>query len=151
MAIGGILPLPNLQLNDADDAAQMHRLTSPVPRLATAEGEKLRPGGRLRLGAFVAAAAASIRGLQPILLSRFHAMSAILMYPSSCSFPVLTVLFSDEEPVHAPIMVVVSRCAPGSPQSILDFDPAIRRHKRQLKAGGTTGRRLNSITVEGPG
>src|ERR1039457_5417216 len=117
MAIGGILPLPNLQLNDADDAAQMHRLTSPVPRLATAEGEKLRPGGRLRLGVFVAAAAASIRGLQPILLSRFHAMSAILMYPSSCSFPVLTVLFSDEEPVHAPIMGVVSRCAPsGSPR-----------------------------------
>ena len=94
--------MANLELKDAGDAAQMHRLTSPVPRLATAEGEKLRHGGRLQPGAFVAAAAASIRGLRPTLLSRFHAMSAILMYPSSCSFPVLAVLFSDEEPVHAP-------------------------------------------------
>lgn len=39
----------------------------------------------------------------------------------------------------------------GSHQSIFDLEPAIRRHKRQLKAGGTTGRRLNSITVDGPG
>jgi hypothetical protein len=39
----------------------------------------------------------------------------------------------------------------GSHQSIFDLEPIIRRHERQLKSGGTTGRRLNSITVDGPG
>jgi len=39
----------------------------------------------------------------------------------------------------------------GSQQSILDLAPTIRRHERQLKAGGSTGRRLSSITVDGSG
>jgi hypothetical protein len=39
MAVLWILALPNPQFNDAHDAAQMHRLTSPMPGLATAQGE----------------------------------------------------------------------------------------------------------------
>jgi hypothetical protein len=39
----------------------------------------------------------------------------------------------------------------GSQQSIFDLAPAIRRHERQLKAGGSTGRQLSSITVDGAG
>jgi hypothetical protein len=39
----------------------------------------------------------------------------------------------------------------GSQQSILDLQPNIRRHERRLKAGGSTGRQLSTINVEGPG
>ena len=39
----------------------------------------------------------------------------------------------------------------GSQQSILDLEPNIRRHKRKLEAGGSTGRQLSTITVGGPG
>jgi hypothetical protein len=39
----------------------------------------------------------------------------------------------------------------GSQQSMLDLDPAIRRHERKLRAGGSTGRLLSSITVNGSG
>ena len=39
----------------------------------------------------------------------------------------------------------------GSQQSIFDLAPAIRRHERQLKASGSTGRQLSSITVDGAG
>jgi hypothetical protein len=39
----------------------------------------------------------------------------------------------------------------GSQQSIIDLAPNIRWHEQQLKAGGSTGRRLSSITVDGPG
>ena len=39
----------------------------------------------------------------------------------------------------------------GSQQSLLDLAPTIRRHERQLRAGGSTGRQLSSITVNGPG
>jgi hypothetical protein len=38
----------------------------------------------------------------------------------------------------------------GSQQSIFDLAPIIHQHERQLKEGGSTGRRLSSITVEGP-
>ena len=39
----------------------------------------------------------------------------------------------------------------GSEQSILDLGPTIRRHGRELRAGGSTGRQLSSITVNGSG
>lgn len=39
----------------------------------------------------------------------------------------------------------------GSQQSILDLAPTIRRHERELRAGGSTGRQLSSITVNGSG
>jgi hypothetical protein len=39
----------------------------------------------------------------------------------------------------------------GSQQSILDLAPTIRRHERELGAGGSTGRQLSSITVNGSG
>ena len=39
----------------------------------------------------------------------------------------------------------------GSQQSIFDLEPNIHRHEQQLKAGGSIGRQLSSITVEGPG
>ena len=39
----------------------------------------------------------------------------------------------------------------GSQQSIFDLEPSIRRHERRLKAGGSAGRQLSSINVEGPG
>lgn len=39
----------------------------------------------------------------------------------------------------------------GSQQSILDLAPTILRNERELKAGGSTGRLLSSITVNGPG
>ena len=39
----------------------------------------------------------------------------------------------------------------GSQQSILDLAPTIRRHERELRAGGSTGRLLSSITVNGSG
>ena len=39
----------------------------------------------------------------------------------------------------------------GSQQSILDLAPNIRRHERELRAGGSTGRQLSSITVNGSG
>jgi hypothetical protein len=39
----------------------------------------------------------------------------------------------------------------GSQQSILDLEPTIRRQERKLKAGGSTGRLLSSITVNGSG
>jgi hypothetical protein len=39
----------------------------------------------------------------------------------------------------------------GSQQSILDLAPSIRRHERELIAGGSTGRQLSSITVNGSG
>lgn len=39
----------------------------------------------------------------------------------------------------------------GSQQSLFDLARIIRQHERQLKAGGSTGRRLSSILVEGPG
>jgi hypothetical protein len=39
----------------------------------------------------------------------------------------------------------------GSQQSIMDLAPTIRRHERELSAGGSTGRLLSSITVNGPG
>jgi hypothetical protein len=38
----------------------------------------------------------------------------------------------------------------GSQQSILDLAPTIRRNDRDLRAGGSTGRQLSSITVNGP-
>jgi len=39
----------------------------------------------------------------------------------------------------------------GSQESILDLAPAIRRQERVLRAGGSTGRQLSSITVNGSG
>jgi len=39
----------------------------------------------------------------------------------------------------------------GSQKSIFDLEPNIHRHEEQLKAGGSMGRQLSSITVEGPG
>jgi len=39
----------------------------------------------------------------------------------------------------------------GSQQSILDLGPTIRRHARELSAGGSTGRQLSSISVNGSG
>ena len=39
----------------------------------------------------------------------------------------------------------------GSQQSILDLAPTIRRDERKLRAGGSTGRQLSSITVNGSG
>jgi hypothetical protein len=39
----------------------------------------------------------------------------------------------------------------GSQQSIFDLGPIVRQLERQLKEGGSTGRRLSSITVEGQG
>jgi hypothetical protein len=39
----------------------------------------------------------------------------------------------------------------GSQQSIVDLVPTIRRHTRELGAGGSTGRQLSSITVNGSG
>jgi len=39
----------------------------------------------------------------------------------------------------------------GSQQSLLDLAPTIRRQEGQLRAGGSTGRQLSSITVNGPG
>ena len=39
----------------------------------------------------------------------------------------------------------------GSQQSILDLAPTIRRHDRELRAGGSTGRQLSSINVNGSG
>lgn len=39
----------------------------------------------------------------------------------------------------------------GSQQSIFDLEPSIRRHERQLRAGGSIDQQLSSITVEGPG
>jgi hypothetical protein len=39
----------------------------------------------------------------------------------------------------------------GSQQSIVDLAPTIRRHDRELRAGGSTGRQLSSITVNGSG
>ena len=39
----------------------------------------------------------------------------------------------------------------GSQQSILDLAPTIRRQEEKLKAGGSTGRLLSTITVGGPG
>jgi hypothetical protein len=39
----------------------------------------------------------------------------------------------------------------GSQQSILDLAPTIRRQEGQLRAGGSTGRLLSSITVNGSG
>jgi hypothetical protein len=39
----------------------------------------------------------------------------------------------------------------GSQQCILDLAPTIRRHERELRAGGSTGRQLSSITVNGSG
>ena len=39
----------------------------------------------------------------------------------------------------------------GSQQSILDLAPTIRRHVRELSAGGSTGRQLSSIAVNGSG
>jgi len=39
----------------------------------------------------------------------------------------------------------------GSQQSIIDLGPIVSRLERQLKEGGSTGRRLSSITVEGQG
>ena len=39
----------------------------------------------------------------------------------------------------------------GSQQSVFDLSPTIRRQERKLKAGGSTGRLLNTITVGGPG
>jgi hypothetical protein len=39
----------------------------------------------------------------------------------------------------------------GSQQSIVDLVPNIRRNEGELRAGGSTGRLLSSITVNGPG
>jgi len=39
----------------------------------------------------------------------------------------------------------------GSQQSILDLAPTILRNDRELRAGGSTGRQLSSITVNGSG
>jgi hypothetical protein len=39
----------------------------------------------------------------------------------------------------------------GTQQSIVDLVPTIRRHTRELRAGGSTGRQLSSITVNGSG
>ena len=39
----------------------------------------------------------------------------------------------------------------GTQQSVLDLEPNIRRHRRKLEAGGSTGRQLSTITVGGPG
>ena len=39
----------------------------------------------------------------------------------------------------------------GSQEDVFDLAHSIRRHERQLKAGGTLGRQLRSITVSGPG
>jgi hypothetical protein len=39
----------------------------------------------------------------------------------------------------------------GSHQNVVDLARTIHRHESQLKAGGSTGRRLSSITVDGPG
>jgi hypothetical protein len=39
----------------------------------------------------------------------------------------------------------------GSQQSVLDLAPTIRRHERELTAGGSIGRQLSSITVNGSG
>ncbi|SPE54749.1 exported hypothetical protein [Verrucomicrobia bacterium] len=39
----------------------------------------------------------------------------------------------------------------GSQRDIFDLAQEIQRHERQLKAGGTLGRQLQSITVTGPG
>ena len=39
----------------------------------------------------------------------------------------------------------------GSQQSILDLGPTIRRHEQELRAGGSTGRLLRSIAVNGSG
>ena len=39
----------------------------------------------------------------------------------------------------------------GSQQSILDLAPTIRRREQELSAGGSTGRQLSSITVNGSG
>jgi hypothetical protein len=39
----------------------------------------------------------------------------------------------------------------GSQEDVFDLAPTIRRHERQLKAGGTLGRQLRSIKVSGPG
>ena len=39
----------------------------------------------------------------------------------------------------------------GTEQSIFDLAPSIRRHEERLKAGGSVGHQLSSITVEGPG
>src|SRR5208283_3457210 len=39
----------------------------------------------------------------------------------------------------------------GSHQNIFDLAPVIHQHERPLKAGGSLGRRLSSITVDGPG
>ncbi|HXJ75384.1 MAG TPA: hypothetical protein VNM37_21190, partial [Candidatus Dormibacteraeota bacterium] len=39
----------------------------------------------------------------------------------------------------------------GTEQSIFDLAPSIRRHEQRLKAGGSIGRQLSSITVEGQG
>ncbi len=39
----------------------------------------------------------------------------------------------------------------GSQQSLFDLAPTIRRNEGQLRAGGSSGRQLSSITVNGPG
>jgi hypothetical protein len=39
----------------------------------------------------------------------------------------------------------------GSQQSIIDLAPTIHRQESKLKAGGSTGRQLSTITVGGPG
>ena len=45
MPVLRVLALPDLQLNDPDDTAQMHRSALAVVRLSSAEGEKPRRGG----------------------------------------------------------------------------------------------------------
>ena len=39
----------------------------------------------------------------------------------------------------------------GTELSLFDLGPSILRHEQRLKAGGSVGRQLSSITVEGPG
>ena len=83
MPVLRVLAVPDLQLNDSEDAAQMHRLALAAVRLSSAEGGEPRRGGYPLPGAFAPRVAASIRGLLPILPSRSRAGCALAYGPSS--------------------------------------------------------------------
>ena len=83
MLIPGILTVIYLYSYPSDDASEGHYALSLVQHLSLAEGEKLRPAGRLLLEAFAPSVGASTRALLPMFLTLSRAKSALYYYPRS--------------------------------------------------------------------
>jgi hypothetical protein len=86
MTILWVLPLPDPQLNDSDDGAKPHSLFSPMMCLSAAQGEKLRLGGRLLVGAFAPSAGVSIHVPPLTPPVRFPVTTLLVFDPTSYSF-----------------------------------------------------------------